>query len=42
MKLILTSGHASPLATDMPVGIKFVSKPYQLQTVADNLRAMIG
>jgi CheY-like chemotaxis protein len=42
VKLILTSGHASPLTEDMPVGSAFVGKPYQLGKVANNLRAMIG
>ena len=42
VKLILTSGYARPPAEDMPVGSAFVAKPYRLEKVADNLRAMIG
>ena len=42
VKLILTSGHARPLAEDMPAGSGFVGKPYQLEKVAGSLRAMIG
>ncbi len=39
VKLILTSGYARP-AEDMPIGSAFVAKPYRLEMVADNLRAM--
>jgi CheY-like chemotaxis protein len=42
VKLILTSGLATPLAQDMPLGSAFVGKPYRLENVADRLRAMIG
>jgi two-component system, response regulator PdtaR len=42
VKFILTSGYARPQAEEMPVGSGFVSKPYQLNKVADSLRAMIG
>ena len=42
VKLILTSGQTRPLTEDMPIGTTFVGKPYQLESVADNLRAMIG
>jgi CheY-like chemotaxis protein len=42
VKLIITSGYARPPAEDMPVGSAFLAKPYRLETMADNLRAMIG
>ena len=42
IKLIITSGQARPLADDMPAGSGFVAKPYQLEKVAADLRAMIG
>jgi CheY-like chemotaxis protein len=42
VKLIITSGYARPPIGDMPVGSAFVAKPYRLERVADNLRAMIG
>ncbi|MBV8243868.1 MAG: response regulator [Hyphomicrobiales bacterium] len=42
VKLIITSGHAEPRRGDMPVGSGFVGKPYQLEKVADKVRAMIG
>jgi two-component system, response regulator PdtaR len=42
VKLILTSGHASPPAEDMPTGSGFVGKPYQLEKVAHDLRAMVA
>jgi CheY-like chemotaxis protein len=42
VKLIITSGLASPLATEMPVGCGFLGKPYELQKVVDTLRVMIG
>ena len=42
IKLIVTSGQARPLAEDMPVGSRFIAKPYQLEKVANDLRAMIG
>jgi CheY-like chemotaxis protein len=42
IKLIITSGHARPLLDDMPIGSEFVGKPYQLQKVAGELRAMVG
>ncbi len=42
VKLIITSGRERPRPEDMPFGCGFVSKPYQLDKVADNLRAMIG
>jgi two-component system, response regulator PdtaR len=42
IKLILTSGHARPRTEDMPIGTGYVGKPYQLDKVADTLRAMIG
>ena len=41
IKLIITSGQARPPAEDMPTGSGFVGKPYQLQKVTDDLRAMI-
>jgi two-component system, response regulator PdtaR len=40
IKLIITSGHARPLVEDMPLGCGFVSKPYQLERVAADLRTM--
>jgi two-component system, response regulator PdtaR len=42
IKLIITSGQARPLADDMPTGSWFVAKPYQIEKVAADLRAMIG
>jgi two-component system, response regulator PdtaR len=42
IKLIITSGQARPLAEDMPAGSGFVAKPYLLERVADDLRAMIA
>jgi len=42
IKLIITSGQRRPLADDMPAGSAFVAKPYQLEKVAADLRAMIG
>ena len=42
VQLIITSGHAKPRAEDMPIGSGYVGKPYQLDEVADSLRAMIG
>ncbi len=42
VKLIITSGRARPPTEDMPVGSGYVGKPYQLNKVADSLRAMIG
>jgi DNA-binding NtrC family response regulator len=42
VKLIITSGHARPRKEDMPIGSGFFGKPYQLEKVADSLRAMIG
>jgi two-component system, response regulator PdtaR len=42
IKLILTSGHARPQEQDMPTGSGFVGKPYQLEKVARDLRAMVG
>ena len=42
VKSIITSGYARPPAEDMPVGSAFVAKPYRLEKVADNLRAIIG
>jgi len=42
VKLILTSGNARPPVEDMPTGSGFVGKPYQLEKVADDLRAMVG
>jgi two-component system, response regulator PdtaR len=42
VKLIITSGHARPLAEDMPAGSGYVGKPYQIDKVTDSLRAMIG
>lgn len=42
VQLIITSGHARQRAQDMPSGSGFVGKPYQLDKVADSLRAMIG
>ena len=42
VKLILTSGQTRPLTEDMPIGSTFVGKPYQLEIVADSLRAMIS
>ena len=42
VKLIITSGYARPPAEDMPAGSAFVTKPYRLENVAGNLRAMIG
>jgi CheY-like chemotaxis protein len=41
IKLIITSGQAKPLAEDMPPGCMFVAKPYELEKVANDLRAMI-
>ena len=41
IKLIITSGHARPVAEDMPIGSVFVVKPYQLQKVTVDLRTMI-
>jgi CheY-like chemotaxis protein len=41
VKLIITSGHAKPQSEDMPTGCGFFSKPYQLEGVADHLRAII-
>jgi len=40
VKLIITSGYARPPAEDIPIGSAFVAKPYRLERVADNLRAM--
>jgi two-component system, response regulator PdtaR len=42
VKLIITSGRARPRTEDMPIGSGYVGKPYQLNKVADSLRAMIG
>lgn len=42
VKLILTSGRARPRTEDMPVGSAYVDKPYQLEKVAERLRAMVG
>ena len=42
VKLILTSGHARPLSEDMPAGCGFFGKPYELEMVESNLRAMLG
>lgn len=42
VKLIMTSGHARPPAEDMPTGSGFVGKPYQLEKVAHDLRAIVG
>jgi two-component system, response regulator PdtaR len=42
VKLVLTSGHARPLTEDMPMGSAFVGKPYRLDRVVHDLRAMIG
>jgi CheY-like chemotaxis protein len=42
VKLIITSGHARPLLEDMPTGSGFVGKPYQLEKVARDLRAMVA
>jgi CheY-like chemotaxis protein len=42
VKLIITSGHSIPLTEDMPIGSVFVAKPYQLDKVADDLRAILG
>src|ERR1700735_1128105 len=42
VKLIITSGQTRPLAEDMPAGSGFIAKPYDLEKVAADLRAMIG
>jgi two-component system, response regulator PdtaR len=42
IKLIITSGQRRPLAEDMPAGSGFIAKPYDLEKVAADLRAMIG
>jgi two-component system, response regulator PdtaR len=42
VKLIITSGHARPLAEEMPTGSGFVGKPYHLEKVAGSLHAMIA
>ena len=42
IKLIITSGQVRPPREVMPAGSGFIAKPYQLQKVADELRAMIG
>jgi CheY-like chemotaxis protein len=42
VKLIITSGHLRPRTEDMPAGSGFFGKPYQLETIAGSLRAMIG
>ena len=41
VQLIITSGRARPRVEDMPIGSGYVDKPYQLDKVADSLRAMI-
>ena len=40
--LIITSGLSPPLTEDMPLGSEFVGKPYQLEKVTNQLRAMIA
>lgn len=42
IRLVITSGQSRPPADDMPAGSAFVAKPYQLEKVAAELRAMIG
>src|SRR3984885_7529415 len=41
VKLILTSGHARPLAENMPAGCGFFGKPYKLEMVESMLRSML-
>jgi two-component system, response regulator PdtaR len=42
VKLIITSGRARPPAEDMPAGSGFVGKPYLLEKVVNDLRAMVA
>jgi CheY-like chemotaxis protein len=42
IKIIVTSGHASVAAEDIPSGSVFVRKPYRAQQVTSKLIEMVG
>lgn len=41
IKLLLTSGHCSLVATEVPEGGRFVPKPYSLAAVVTEIRGML-
>lgn len=38
IKIVITSGHRRPLASDLPAGAQFFSKPYNPDTIARTFR----
>jgi CheY-like chemotaxis protein len=42
ISLLVTSGLASPEAADMPVGTRFIPKPYDIASITRHIREMAG
>jgi|SRR5215217_3517023 len=38
IKIVITSGHRRPLASDLPAGAQFFAKPYNPDTIARTFR----
>lgn len=42
IKIIIASARGQPLDCNMPVGSRFFGKPYHAQTMASEIRSLIG
>jgi len=42
IKIIVTSGHRKVTASDLPVGTRFIDKPYRGEAVASAMLEMLG